>query len=74
MVKNAEEWSKCADLFAKHMLEWTDDCHAYRICMQDRLRKELKEKHGLPNNGSYVDILVPEWNTKMCRKEESGHE
>ena len=25
MVRNAEAWNKCADLFAKHMMEWTDD-------------------------------------------------
>ncbi len=35
MVRNAEAWNKCADLFAKHMMEWTDDCHTYRICKKN---------------------------------------
>lgn len=73
MVRNAEAWNKCADLFAKHMMEWTDDCHTYRICMQDRMQRELREEHGIPDYGIYVDILIPEWNTKICRREEAGH-
>ena len=70
LVRNAEEWKKCADLFGRHMMEWTDDCHTYRICMQDRMRKELKREHGAPDYGIYVDIAVPEWNTNICRREE----
>lgn len=44
-------------------MEWTDDCHAYRMCMQDRMRRELKKDHGLPDHGIYVMVEVPEWNT-----------
>lgn len=73
MVKNAEAWNKCADLFGKHMMEWTDDCHEYKICMRERLGKELKKGHGAPDYGMYVDVEVPEWNTNICRREEIGN-
>lgn len=69
-VRNAEAWEKCAGLFGRHMMEWTDACHEYRICMQDRIRKELRKEHGLPDYGIYVDIVVREWNTKICRRDE----
>ncbi len=68
MVKNAEAWNKCAALFDRHMMEWTDDCHPYRLCMQDRLRRELKKDHGLPDHGIYVTVEVPEWNTNTERR------
>lgn len=69
-VKNVEAWSKCADLFGKHMMEWTDDCHEYRLCMQERINKELKKKHESPDYGIYVVVTVPEWNTKICKRDE----
>lgn len=63
MVRNAETWSKCADLFDQHMTEWTDAVHSYRQCMQNRLSKELALKHEPPEDGIYVEVPVPEWNT-----------
>ena len=66
-VKNAEAWGICAELFGKHMMEWADGCHEYRGCMQDRLRMELRKKHGGPDFGIYADVAVPEWNTEIYR-------
>ena len=65
MVRNAGEWRRCAELFGMHVLEWTSSVHAYRGCMQGRLRKELEKEHGAPDNGMYVAVKVPEWNTNI---------
>ena len=64
MVRNAEAWNKCADLIEKHVTEWKDAEHAYRKCMQGRIRKEMELEHEPPAEGIYVDVPVPEWNTR----------
>lgn len=63
MVRNAEAWNKCADLIEKHVTEWTDNEHTYRKCMQNRIKKEMALEHEPPEEGIYVEVTVPEWNT-----------
>ena len=63
MVRNAEAWDKCAAVLEKHMTEWKDSEHTYRRCMQGRISKELALEHEPPEEGIYVDVPVPEWNT-----------
>lgn len=62
LVRDAEAWNRCAELFDHHMTEWTDGWHDYRQCMQGRIKKELGREHGL-TEGVYEEIPVPEWNT-----------
>lgn len=68
MVRNAEEWNRCARLLEHHMTEWTDREHEYRRVMQCRIAKELKPDHG-PQAAGYEEIMVPEWNTPGRGKE-----
>lgn len=63
LVRNAVIWEKCAELLEQHMTEWTNEEHTYRKCMQGRIRKELELEHEPPEEGTYVDVPVPEWNT-----------
>lgn len=60
LVRNAEIWKPCAELIEKHMTEWTDENHAYGMCMQARIHKELFVEHTQPEE----DVPVPEWNTR----------
>lgn len=62
MVRDAEEWNRCALLLDNHMCEWTDRRHEYRQEMQYRLKKELEKQHG-ETAGTYEEIAMPEWNT-----------
>lgn len=64
LAKNAEMWKQCADVMEQHTAQWTSGAHAYRILMQSRLMKELSASHGQPEEGGYVIVPVPEWNTQ----------
>ena len=66
LLRNAEAWNRCADLFDHHMTEWTDQWHTYRQEMQRRIRKELDLEHAF----EYEDIVVEEWNTPKRGREE----
>lgn len=57
MVKNAEAWNKCAGLFGKHMMEWTDGCHEYRTCMYRCVTDpETGEKYGWGRVLDYIGV------------------
>lgn len=62
-VRNAEAWNECAGLIERHMTEWKDAEHSYRQHMQEMIKKELEVEHGHPDEGIYVDVPVPEWDT-----------
>lgn len=63
-VNNAYAWKACAELLEKHMTEWTDECHSYRMCMQARMHKELMVKQEIPEKELFLEVDVPEWNTR----------
>lgn len=63
-VKNAHMWEQCADLIEKHITEWTDEEHSYRQCMLGRAAKEMNREHEIKEQGNYLAIDVPEWNTR----------
>lgn len=66
-VKNVYLWEQCADLFEKHVMEWTDEEHSYRNCMMERATKEMDREHELKEPGNYMVIEEPAWNTgKGC--------
>ncbi len=67
LVNNADMWRQCALLIEHHMTEWTDEGHSYRNCMQARIQKETGKEHEVKEDGSYLDIEVPEWNTEAGR-------
>lgn len=67
LVNNADMWRQCALLIEHHMTEWTDEGHSYQNCMQARIQKETEKEHEVKEDGSYLDIEVPEWNTEAGR-------
>ncbi len=69
LIRNAEAWNRCANLFDNHMTEWTDQWHTYRLEMQRRIRIELELEHA----ADYEEIVVEEWNTPRRRKERENH-
>lgn len=69
LIRNAEAWNRCANLFDNHMTEWTDGWHTYRLEMQRRIRVELELEHA----AAYEEIEVPEWNTPKRRKEREDY-
>lgn len=67
LVNNADMWRQCALLIEHHMTEWTDGGHSYQRCMQARIQKEAAREHEMKEYGSYLEIMVPEWNTEVKR-------
>lgn len=63
-VGNADLWQQAAELMEKHITEWVDAEHSYRLCMLSRLAKEMTRGHEIKEPENYLAVDVPEWNTR----------
>lgn len=66
-VGNADLWQQAAALMKDHFMEWTDEEHSYRHCMIGQIQKEMERKHEMESPENYLEIAVPEWNTRVTR-------